>query len=179
MKQKTVVLIVGRSASGKDSVVRELTKLGYKQLISYTTRPRRIGETDTHIFITDEDVEKYKDDIIAYTEIGSNKYFATKQQLQDADLYVIDPKGIKYLKRNIKDIKFVTIHINLPTEERFKRALNRGDEVEDIIKRFNAENDQFDELVLNGEYDYSITNYNLNKTVEVVKKIIEVETKNE
>ena len=72
---KTVFLIVGETSSGKDSFVQKICEeCGYNQLISYTTRPRRDGEEDTHIFIKDEEVEQYKDSIIAYTEINNCKY---------------------------------------------------------------------------------------------------------
>ena len=67
----TVFLVVGESGSGKDSLVTKICNdLGYKQLISYATRPRRVNEGDTHIFITPDEVEKYRDQMIAYTQIG-------------------------------------------------------------------------------------------------------------
>lgn len=175
----TVILLVGGSASGKDSVAHRLVKRGYKQLLSYATRPKRAGEEDTHIFITDDEVNQYKDDMIAYTKIGTYEYFATRQQLEEADLYVIDPVGVKYLKQIVKDIKFVTIHINLPDEIRFQRAINRGDSKGDVIKRFIDEAYRFAEFITNGEYDYSITNYDLDKTVDIIQNIINLEKEHE
>lgn len=172
---KTVLLLVGSSASGKDTIAHKLVECGYRQLLSYTTRPQRINEKNTHIFITDDEVDQYKNDMIAYTQIGKFQYFATKQQLLNSDLYVIDPIGVKYLKQIVKDIKFVTIHISLPENIRFERALKRGDKKGDIIKRFIDEDNRFKEFVTNGEYDYSITNYNLDKTVNIIKNIMEVE----
>lgn len=169
------ILLVGSSASGKDAIAHELVRKGYKQLLSYTTRPKRAGENDTHIFITDDEVDQYKNDMVAYTQIGQYQYFATRQQLEESDLYVIDPVGVKYLKKIVKDIKFITIHISLPEEIRFQRAIRRGDKKGDIIKRFIDESERFKDFVVNGEYDYSITNYDLEKTVDVVKSIIELE----
>ncbi len=170
-----VVLLVGGSASGKDSVAHELAKQGYKQLLSYATRPQRAGESNTHIFITDDEVDQYKDDMIAYTQIGRFQYFATRQQLDDASLYVIDPTGVKYMKQIVKDIKLITVHINIPEEVRFERAILRGDKKGDVIKRFIDESERFKDFVVNGEYDYSITNYDLSKTVQIIKNIIELE----
>jgi guanylate kinase len=172
---KTVFLIVGKSASGKDTLVNMLCKYGYKQLCSYTTRPRRIDEGDTHIFITPEEVKNYESEIIAYTKIGEFQYFATKSQLQDADLYVIDPQGVKYMKQAIKDVRLVTIYINLDDESRFGFALKRQDALGVLIKRFIDESEQFKEFATNGDYDYAITNKNLNKSFYVLKEIIEIE----
>lgn len=176
MKKHTVLLLVGGSASGKDSVANKLTMdKGYRQLISYTTRPRRGGEGDTHIFITNDEVEQYQEDMIAYTKIGSFQYFATRQQLENSDIYVIDPTGAKYLKQIVDDIKFITVHINLPEEVRFQRAIKRGDKKGNIIKRFIDESTRFEEFMKNGEYDYSITNHNLEKTAAIIQSILEWE----
>lgn len=49
-----IYLIVGRSGSGKDTVVDYLCKhYGYKRIVSYTTRPPRNAQ-DKHIFVTIE-----------------------------------------------------------------------------------------------------------------------------
>ena len=91
MSKHTVFLIVGESGSGKDSLVNQLCiNKCRKQVISYTTRPRRENEGDTHIFISPSDVSKYKNEMIAYTRIGNFEYFATLSQLYNSDVYVID-----------------------------------------------------------------------------------------
>lgn len=172
--------MVGQSGSGKDSLANMLKHDGYKILKSYTTRPPRKGEVDTHIFIKPEEVEKYKKNMIAYTKIGNYSYFATKTQLLDSDVYIIDPIGIKYLKEKCNDIRFVTIFINVPEKERFDRALHiRKDNIEEIKKRFKAEKKQFDEFKLNADFDYSICNYDLIKSYKILKYIIETEMSNE
>lgn len=101
---KKIILVVGRSASGKSSITREAcNKLHLNLVKSYTTRPPRpkelTGESD-HYFITEEEYETQKDqfDIVAYTEINGFKYFTTEDILNNSDVYVIDPKGIEYLK---------------------------------------------------------------------------------
>ena len=81
--------------------------------------------------------------------------------------------GIKYLKSKIKNIKFVVIYINVDTKERFKRAKEiRKDNVKEIIKRFKAEKQQFDEFKINAEFDYSVSNYDVEKAYRIVKNII-------
>jgi len=172
--------LVGQSGSGKDSLANMLKYDGYKILKSYTTRPPRKNEVDTHIFIKPEEVEKYKKDMIAYTKIGNYSYFATKTQLLDSDIYIIDPNGVKYLKEKCNDIKFITIFINVSEKERFDRSLHiRKDNIEEIKKRFKAEKKQFDEFKLNADFDYSICNYDLIKSYKILKYIIETEMSNE
>jgi guanylate kinase len=172
----SIVLLVGESSSGKDSLATMLEHDGFKILKSYTTRPRRQNEGDTHIFIKPEEVEQYKNEFVAYTKIGKFEYFSTMKQLLESDIYIIDPKGVKYLKSKINNIKIITIYINVPEEERLDRALHiRKDNKEEVDKRFKAEKDQFDEFKLNAAFDYSICNHDLVKAYKTLKYIIEVE----
>ena len=39
-----VIILTGKSCVGKDSVRGELEKLGFKNIVSYTSRPMRVGE---------------------------------------------------------------------------------------------------------------------------------------
>ncbi len=51
-----MLLLVGKSASGKDTIQKELIKMGMKAVVSYTTRSPRKGEIDgiAYHFITKE-----------------------------------------------------------------------------------------------------------------------------
>ena len=176
----TVFLIVGESGSGKDSLVAKLCEEHkYSQLKSYATRPRRENEGDTHTFIAPNEVEQYKDQMIAYTKIGEFEYFATKDQLQKSDFYVIDYRGIEYmhnLKMDFSDIRFVTIFIHLPRELREERVLNdRNDNALTFYKRCFNESIQFTEMIIRDDYDYAITNIDFNKAYNIFKHIVEVE----
>lgn len=89
--------IIGRTASGKSTITRLVAKkLKMNVLKSYTTRKPRKGETaknSDHTFILPEDVDSYRDDMVAYTERVGYCSFATKQQIMDSDFYIINPSG--------------------------------------------------------------------------------------
>lgn len=175
----TIFLLVGRSASGKDSIADELVKRGYKKLKSYTTRPRRVNEGDTHVFIDESEVEKYIPDMVAHTKIGDYQYFATKEQMAENDIYIIDPLGVLFMEFHEgydPNIRTVIIYINQLERVRYARARERGDKKEDIIKRFMAENDQFEEFERTCAYDYAVTNNDLQKSVNFVEYIMLLET---
>lgn len=142
MKEK--LLICGRSGSGKDTYAKELEANGLKGVCSYTTRPRRDGEGETHIFIKPEEVDNYPNKI-AITEINGYVYFATKEQLEEADYYIIDPNGIEYLRANYPEIKFRVIYIYADYTTREARAIARGGEKEREIfpRRDASESPQF------------------------------------
>ena len=179
---KTVFLIVGESSSGKDSFVHKICEeCGYKQLISYATRPRREGEGDTHIFISEDEATLFVDKMIAYTRIGEYQYFATIPQLYESDFYVIDPQGVEYMKfitqyKDVNDVRFVTIYINTPAVLRKERALNvRKDNPDVYCNRVLDEQEQFTNFKASAKYDYSISNVDFDKAYKVFKNIVELE----
>ena len=180
--RKIVFLVIGRSGTGKDTLVNYMCqKYGLKKLKSYTTRPPRQNEEDTHIFISPEDVQKYQDDIIAYTKIGEFEYFATKSQLKDINFYIIDPKGVQDLE-NIPNLKeefsFIKLFIYLPERERKKRIALRGDSEEAFLKRQEGEKQQFDNFELQTDlFDYAICNMDLIEAQKEIEHIVQFETK--
>ena len=129
----TVYCILGRTSSGKSEIVRQAAKkLNMKVLKSYTTRARRENETDDnsdHTFINALDVDKFRPDMVAYTDRVGYCSFATKEQLLNSDFYVINPTGYYELKLKTKDmdIKFVPIYITVPYRTLVERAKKRGD----------------------------------------------------
>lgn len=165
MAKKKIICVVGRTATGKTSLARAVcNKLGIKIVKSYTTRPIRPKEIENHersdhYFITDEDVDTYRDDIAAYTEINGYKYFTTKQVLNESDVYVIDPLGIKELKRRCGDeYQIITVYIRVDHSTGKRRAMQRGESIDDYYERYKSENEQFSNFEKEMSWDYHILN---------------------
>lgn len=182
MSNHTVFLIVGESSSGKDTLVNKICEeCEYKQLISYATRPRRENEGDTHIFISEDEVKYYVDNMIAYTKIGQYEYFATIPQLYESNFYVIDPQGVNYMKlitgyKEVTDIRFVTIYINTPPMLRKERALSqRHDDPDVYYQRILNEQGQFADFKVCAKFDYAISNVDFDKAYKILKNIVEEE----
>lgn len=147
---KTLYLVAGRTCSGKSTLVSFLAeKLGLKVVKSYTTRPMRPGEEvkADHIFIKKEEVDRFRDQMAAYTKIGEYEYFTTWDVLEGSDIYIIDPEGIQSLKKKVeetgKNIRFQTIYITAPDEIRRQRAEVRGDKSSVVKARMEAEDAEF------------------------------------
>ena len=149
---KVLFCIVGKSASGKDRLVRALSeRLGWKVVCSYAERPMREGETDgvEHRFVSKEEMDKLfdADNVIAKTQIGEYRYCATTDCIDaDTKLYIVDPAGVEYLSERQEKlgICIYVVYIDVDEEVRLERALGRGDNIEVLKKRFEAESEMFD-----------------------------------
>jgi guanylate kinase len=159
----TVYCVLGRTSSGKSTITQKAANnLNMKVLKSYTTRQRRENETDEncdHIFISSNEVEKYRNDMIAYTDRVGYCSFATKQQLLDNDFYIINPTGYYELKLKTKDmdIELVTIMVNVPYNDLRQRARKRGD-YDAWQANYIKESEEFSNFEKSHLVDYFILN---------------------
>lgn len=179
-KEHVLLCIMGKTASGKDSLVNKLCeRTGLKAVNSYTTRDRRVGEGNTHIFTTKATYEQMQveGNVAAYTEIAGNLYWTTIDQLYTNDVYIIDYDGLKTLKTlNLPNIRLVSVFINTPDEIREERALNtRKDDKKKFRVRDYAESQQFREMLKNADFDYAVSNINFPRAYSVLRWIATVE----
>ena len=178
-KEHVLLCVMAESSAGKDTLVNKLCeRTGYNQLISYSTRPRRTNEGDTHIFVTESDYQEMFNagQVAAYTEINGCKYWCTVDQLYSTDIYVIDPIGVEVLKQlNLPNLRIVSVYINVPEEVRKQRAKSRGDDMTVYRNRSLSERQQFRDMKKNMLVDYVIPNTELSKSVSVLKWICSVE----
>lgn len=104
-----IIAIVGASGSGKTTISRAMAEAGIPDIVSYTTRPMRPGETQgvEHIFISHHEaidmIESHE--IAAYTEFGEYLYFTTVDQIlqQKYCTYVVDEDGLLMLQSNFAE----------------------------------------------------------------------------
>lgn len=179
-KEHVLLCVMGRTSSGKDTLVNKLCeRTGLRVITSYTTRPRRVNEGDTHIFTTSDTYEQIKAEgrVAAFTEIAGNIYWTTIDQLYQNDIYIIDPYGVKTLRDlNLPDLHIVTVYINTPDAIREERALNkRGDDKSKFRTRDFAERGQFREMLKNADFDYAVCNIDFAKAYSVLRWISQVE----
>lgn len=161
---KTLFCIIGRTCAGKDTLAKQLCERFpelFRLVCSYTTRPMRETEEQgrEHKFVSAEEfhqlmVEKTP---IAYTKIGDYEYMALKEDLENENVYIIDPSGVKYIQEHFPEIPLVQIYVWAPYNVRKRRALySRGDGCENFINRHQSEDRQFSEYEQHGLYDISI-----------------------
>ena len=164
-ENRIIALVVGPSGSGKTTVCSELEKrYGLKQVHSYTTRPRRPGETEGHVFIAEDEMPD-KSEMCAYTYYNGYHYFATHQQVDEADLYVIDPAGVKTFKEWYRGKRIPkVVRIYAPMVDCISRMIQRGDTEDQVIDRVRVDNQEFAGL----DADVIVVNVDLETCVDEV-----------
>lgn len=160
-----IYIIMGKSASGKDSIFQEIIEdksLGLQQIVPYTTRPIREQEQDgkEYHFVTDEQVEQLEAQgkIIElrtyHTVKGLWKYFTVDDGQIDVsknDYLMIGTLETYIPIRNyFGEDKVEPIYIYVPDGERLRRAINREEkeeipQFEEMCRRFLADAEDFSE----------------------------------
>lgn len=154
----TIVLIVGKSGSGKTTIAESCSSYGLTSIQSYTTRKPRTPDETGHTFVTKEEFDALPDKV-AYVEYNGNHYCATSQQVEENDIYVIDPKGIEYFKEHYNGSKkVVTVYIVADADPHtafstlYERMKERGDTTEMAAQRVALDNYEFRDFEKNADY---------------------------
>ena len=148
-----MIIIVGKTCSGKDTIVRELIKLGYKRIVTYTSRPMRKNEIDcvTYHFISEDDFLNKVDTnfFLEYklydTKYGTWYYGSACEDYEKTDektVVILTPVGYRDLlqKTNCSHKVFYIYANNNTIRNRLKK---RGDSKEEAERRLAGDNEDF------------------------------------
>ena len=188
-----IFCIMGTSASGKDSIFKELMhdkSLKLKNIVPYTTRPIRDGEQDgkDYIFCTEADVQRLESEnkIIELREYntvyGIWKYFTVDDGQIDLDKnsYILIGTLETYVKicRYFGNEKVIPIYIEVEDGERLMRAISREKQqkvpkYEEMCRRFLADSSDFsDENLKNAGIKRSFINADMQDTLKEIRSYI-------
>lgn len=120
-----MILILGRTASGKDTFAKFLEEQGLQGVLSSTTRAKRSSDDNSHRFVSLETAKEEMKNAVAATEINGNFYYTRKEDLESKDYYIIDALGAKELVTSLPDIDFHVVYIFCDDEQRKNQYLSR------------------------------------------------------
>lgn len=156
MKQLTI--LCGKSASGKDTLLKELLKKGCSPLVSFTDRPMRKGEKEgvEYYFVSKKEFQYLidKDVLIEYREYKTTfnneikifRYGLPKKELDKDKNYVtiMDIQGAKELMDYYGSSNCQVYYIFAPLSVRKERCMKRGDYDEyEFERRVKADDKDF------------------------------------
>ena len=184
-----IFVLMGKSSTGKDTVYKRLreSSLEFKNVVIYTTRPMRQGETEgvEYHFVSEETRDNYcqTGKVIERrdynTVYGMWSYFTVDDgQIDvagDSKYLVIGTlesyeKFVDYYGKEI----VVPIYIEVDDRTRIHRAIEREDMQEipkysEMCRRFLADEKDFsDDLLVKWGIDRRFANYDLDACVEEI-----------
>ncbi len=179
-----ILILMGKTASGKDSVIKRLVqKHNYKKIITYTTRSQRRGEKQdvTYHFISKDDFkQKIQNGFFAEyktydTEFGTWYYGSALEDLETSDyksVIILTPQGYRDVKDRLvkKDITCIYLYANNETLK--KRLEKRGDDPKEAERRLRHDNEDFKGI--ENEVDRIVYNNDGTNIDEVVGKILDI-----
>jgi guanylate kinase len=175
-----VLVISGKSATGKDQIVKELCEMGFSRITTFTTRPKRKGEidgVDYHFLNVKDFLKKYTEgffiEIKYYTTADGIWYYGSSldsvENSTDNDVIILTPSGVnKLINKNVTHTSFL---LNVSDDEIKKRQLHRGDNNTEAERRFKA--DMLDFSFVGHLYKFVIDNENKTANeaaIEIIEK---------
>jgi guanylate kinase len=146
-----LLIIIGSSGSGKNTLAKELEKL-YKREITTTTRKIRIADgekegIDYNYITKDEFLSILNNNGFIETDEVSDEYYGTEKEIlknieEVNKLIILTASGAsklqKYCKKN--KIEHLVFLLKLPKAKIKERLILRGDTPENIKKRLKKDN---------------------------------------
>ncbi len=185
-KNNKLVIISSPSGAGKTTLCKLLLKKmkNIKLSISYTSRSKRLNEKDgrDYFFVDIHKFKKLKEkDYFIETAKNFNNYYGSpyknvnqaKKNNQHL-IFDIDWKGARKIRKKYKKNEIIDFFILPPSKKELKkRLIKRGrDNSNEINLRLSY---AIEEMKHFREYKYVLINENVHKTVNDIKKIIELQ----
>ncbi|NGX44716.1 MAG: Guanylate kinase [Candidatus Anoxychlamydiales bacterium] len=179
LKKGLFFIISAPAGTGKTTLTRMLTK-EFKPVIesvSFTSREPRKDEKEgiDYFFITKEEFEKKIEEngFLEYAKVfdhyyGTSKTFVEKNLNEKKHVVlVIDTQGAMKLKNRIE---CTYIFISPPSIGTLKERMKKRADIDDkeIEKRLTWANEEMKQIV---NYDYNITNIDLDKSYEELRSV--------
>lgn len=162
MKKINIIAIIGKSGSGKDTILnRVLThNPSFNRIINCTSRPPRDKEKngENYYFLSKEAFKEKIDnnEMIEYSEFN-NWYYGTSLATLDINkinIGIFNPASLKMLSNN-DNINLLIFLVDVKDKERLIRSLNRekDPDIKEVIRRYEADDKDF--LNIENNYDYT------------------------
>lgn len=150
-----LIIMTGKSGSGKDSIVRELSSYGYKKAVGCTTRPERVGEDcSDYLFLEERRFPELVDlgyfaEWQMYKTTQGDWYYGTPWKNlfpYERTILILPPERAKKILSIYEEIGIplpIVIHICANSDSRLKRLALRGDSLDEIERRIRADDEDF------------------------------------
>ena len=172
--KKEKLIIIGKSGSGKDYMVRQMIKKGLVAGVKTTSRPQRKGEVqwETYEFVADWTFTKMIEDdeflvrqdfLVTPADRDPETWYygLTKQEFQRAQVFIMTPGELLMIDAETRKECFV-VYLDIDRDIREQRVLRRRDMNDSVKRRMDADDEDFAEFNKTGDYDLRVTDEEFN-----------------
>lgn len=149
-----LLILMGKTCSGKDTIAKELIKRKWDRIVTYTTRKRRRGERDGKVyhFISEPEFKQKVDEgfFAEYKSYriadGSTVYYGSPlSEMQEANknkFIILTPQGYRDFLDRLNS-EHISIYIYADDKTIRRRLKMRGDNKEEAQRRICADREDF------------------------------------
>lgn len=179
-----VVAIIGKSGSGKDTLLKNFLKDYTHQndihkIVSYTTRPPRENEENgkEYFFVSKEE---FAEKVLSFEMLEAaefrNWHYGTGLQSLDknkVNIGIFDPERVSILADNPL-IELYIIEVRTSAKERLLRQLTREDDpdINEIFRRYNTDENDFYDLDLDTYIVFNENEEELKVCINFLKSVV-------
>lgn len=143
-----LIVLVGKSASGKTTLEKYISEnFRYEKIVSHTTRPIRGDEVDgVDYHYVSEDVFNemlLNNELVEHATFNGWSYGISKKEIKEKKdgVVVVNPAGLRKLRK--LDIPMAVFYVVCDDKTRYKRSIDRGDDIVEIALRSRSDTDCF------------------------------------
>lgn len=184
-----MIVLVGKSCSGKDSVAKILCSMGYSRVATCTTRPMRMGEVDgiDYYFITQSEFMNMieKGDFAEYREYETEKgLWLYGSRINDykyatEKVIILTPEGLVNIRKKYPNLPIIAIYLAVPNKELKRRMMSRanisGEDIKEVKRRYKADKKDFRHIKKYVDYVVNNELRDAYDTARICKKLDEIE----
>jgi len=146
------IIIVGKSGSGKDWLLRQLQNKGLKSSIKVTTRPQRNGEEDgvNYFFKNNSEFDSLlkENKFIVNQEFFNDKnelwkYGILLKDFNNSQVFIMTPGEVNQIDSKIREKCFI-VYLDIDRLIRENRILHRNDSSDSVKRRLDADEIDFE-----------------------------------
>jgi guanylate kinase len=171
MSEKTEkVVLLGKSGSGKDYLMRKLVEKDMIGCVKMTSRPARKYEIQgvTYDFVTNSIFEEkiQNGEFLCYQRFEvtpegrdpENWYYGiTKEEFERAQVFIMTPEELRSIDIDTElRKKCFVVYIDIDRSVRESRVIKRKDQNDSVKRRMDADDIDFADFHKNGDYDLRI-----------------------
>ena len=184
-----MIVLVGKSCSGKDSVAKILCSMGYSRVATCTTRPMRMGEVDgiDYYFITQSEFMNMieKGDFAEYREYETEKgLWLYGSRINDykyatEKVIILTPEGLVNIRKKYPNLPIIAIYLAVPNKELKRRMMSRAniscEDIKEVKRRYKADKKDFRHIKKYVDYVVNNELRDAYDTARICKELDEIE----